>query len=79
LISALLKDIKKGGEVSRCWIPHHGIRGNYREQLIEIAFCFMCGSYRGQLVEEKFYGTFPSEEESESKLIFDKILANYES
>ena len=74
LLSTLLKDIKKGGEASRCWIPHHGIRAVCNNQIIEIAICFECGWYRGQILDEKFYGTFPSVGESESKIIFDKII-----
>jgi hypothetical protein len=75
LIDAFLKDVEKGGEAHRCWIPQHGIRTIYKNQLVEIAICFLCGWYRGQVFEEEFYGTFPNEEESQSKIIFDKIKA----
>jgi len=75
LISGFLKDVEKGGKGSRCWIPHHGIRAFYKNQLIEIAVCFMCSWFRGEMLEERFYGTFPEEEKSESKLLFDKIIA----
>ena len=75
LISAFLKDVEKGGEESRCWIPHHGIRAFSNNQLIEIGICYFYGWYRGQMLDEKFYGTFPSEQESESKIIFDSIIA----
>lgn len=74
LLTTLFQDFEKGGEASRCWIPHHGIRAIYNEQLIEIAVCFMCGWFRGQISEERFYGTFPNEEESQSKAIFDEVF-----
>lgn len=74
LLSAFFKDVEKGGEASRCWVPHHGIRAVYDNQLIEIAICFWCGWFRGETLGEKFYGTFPGEEESESKIFFDKIF-----
>jgi hypothetical protein len=81
LISVFLKDVEKGGEPSRCWIPHHGIRAIYKNQLIEIAICFMCSWFRGEMLGERFYGTLPNEEESESKIFFDKIITeiDYES
>lgn len=75
LISTLLNDIERGGERARCWIPHHGIRGIYNKQLVEIAVCFMCGWFRGQILDERFEGTFPNETESESKIFFDKVFA----
>ena len=75
LISGFLKDVEKGGLASRCWIPHHGIRAVYNNQIMEIAICFMCGWFRGEMLGERFYGTFPDEVESESKLFFDKIVA----
>ena len=81
LISSFLSDAEKGGEGSRCWIPHHGIRANYDDQLLEIAVCFLCGWYRGEILEETFYGTFPDEKVSESKKFFDEIIVkskNYE-
>jgi hypothetical protein len=75
LINAFLKDVERGGEAQRCWIPQHGIRAIYKNQLVEIGICYLCGWYRGQIFEEKFYGTFPNEEENQSKIIFDKIVA----
>lgn len=82
LIKTFLKDVEIGGMVSRCWIPHHGIRAIYNDQLLEIAVCFECGWFRGQMLDKKFGETFPNENESESKLIFDKVIENgglYES
>lgn len=75
LIAALLKDVKKGGELARCWIPHHGIKAIYNNQLIEIAVCFMCSQCRAQIIDETVFTTFPLETESESKAIFDRILS----
>ena len=75
LITAFLRDVEKGGEADRCWIPQHGIRAIYENQLVEIAICFICGWYRGQIFNEKLFGTFPNEEKSQSKIIFDKIMA----
>lgn len=75
LISAFLIDVKKGGEPSRCYIPHHGIRAVYKNQLIEIAICYMCGWFRGQIDVNTFYGYFPDEDESKTKFIFDKIFS----
>lgn len=74
-ISVFLKDVENGGEISRCWIPHHGIKAIYNNQTIEIAICFMCGQCRGQILDEKFFATFPNENDSESKVVFDEIIA----
>lgn len=74
LISALFYDFEKGGDASRCWTPHHGIKAIFDGKPIEIAVCYMCGWFRGQILDERFYGTFPSEEQSQSKAIFDEIF-----
>lgn len=75
LIAAFLSDVEKGGDLARCWIPHHGIKVVYNNQLIEIAICYMCGQCRGQINDEIVFTTFPDEKESESKAIFDQILS----
>ena len=75
LISAFLRDAEKGGEIMRCWIPHHGIKAFHENQLVEIAICFRCNQYRAQMSDEKFHGALPYEEESESKIILDKRFA----
>lgn len=74
LISALQNDIEKGGARARCWIPHHGIRAVYNNQLVQIAICFWCSWFRGEMLGEGFYGNLPDEEESESKIIFDELF-----
>lgn len=74
LIAALINDIEKGGDLARCWIPHHGIKAVYNNQLIEIAVCYMCSQCRAQINDETVFTTFPSETESESKAVFDRIL-----
>lgn len=74
LIFSFLEDVEKGGEISRCWIPHHGIKAICKGQQIEIAICYMCGQFRGQINETKLHGTFPNEEESKSFAIFSQII-----
>ncbi|HMS39529.1 MAG TPA: hypothetical protein PKE69_04830 [Pyrinomonadaceae bacterium] len=76
LVSAILRDIKKGGQIARCWIPHHGIRAIYDNQIIELAFCYMCHSFRGQIADKKIYGSIPQEKNCKSKNIFEEIIAN---
>lgn len=74
LIAAFLSDVKKGGDIARCWIPHHGIKAIYNNQLIEIAICYMCGQCRGQISEKVVFASFPDETKSETKTIFDKFF-----
>lgn len=73
LILEFTNDVEKGGELSRCWIPHHGIKAIIGDEIIKIAICYMCGSFRGLIDEDDFFGTFPNEEESSSIKIFNKI------
>ncbi len=79
LIAAFLSDVEKGGDLARCWIPHHGIKAIYNNQLIEIAICYMCSQCRGQINEKVVFTTFPNETESESKIFFDKVFAEQNS
>jgi hypothetical protein len=77
LVEAFFRDVEKGGEIARCFIPHHGIKADFENNSVEIAICYRCSLYRGEISGKKFSGAFPEEELSETKKIFDEVIEKY--
>ncbi|MEP6904286.1 MAG: hypothetical protein ABJA66_21390 [Actinomycetota bacterium] len=77
LIEAFFRDVERGGDMARCFIPHHGIKAVFENITVEIAICYRCSLYRGQISDQKFGGAFPEDKLSESKKIFDEIIEKY--
>ncbi len=77
LIETFFPDVEKGGKIARCFVPHHGIKAIYENTTVEIAICYKCSLYRGQVPDKIFGGSFPGAKSSKSKKIFDEIIEKY--
>lgn len=77
LVETFFSDVETGGDIKRCFIPHHVIKANSQNRIVEIVICFMCSLFLAETDGEEFSGSLPDKELSESKKIFDEIFEKH--
>ena len=77
IIGALMKSLRQGEDIMRCFAPHHAIRASNETQTLEILICFKCTTLHALFIGEEQCFVAPFSKSALS--LFNRFLPDYET